>query len=185
MKKLRVLRMNKINFVKGGQGGVSPKINLPVAFLKDMGIDETKRDVIISYDNIKKEIKITKRLEVMDENVEYEFVKIINDCFTKILTIELENNNYDAFWLKFCIQSGNMIYKDNNQVCGAYHSLIYKEEIIATICLYKDRISFKENSKFLIQTQIGRQIKDNIEKLEKDLKHLTSMYNIKMTKTIL
>ena len=116
----------------------------------------------------------------MDENVEYEFVKIINDCFTKILTIELENNNYDAFWLKFCIQSGNMIYKDNNQVCGAYHSLIYKEEIIATICLYNDRISFKENSKFLIQTQIGRQIKDNIEKLEKDLKHLTSMYNIKM-----
>lgn len=53
-------RILKILFSKSGNGYPSPKINLPIKWIKDMGVSEESRDVNVIYDEEKKEIIIKK-----------------------------------------------------------------------------------------------------------------------------
>lgn len=56
-------RILKITFNKGGSGSLSPRIAIPMTYLKDMGITPDEREVILEYDNINQKIIITKKSE--------------------------------------------------------------------------------------------------------------------------
>lgn len=53
-------RILKINFNKSGRGTKTPKLALPIAFIKNMGISEDNREIELIYDEGKKEIIIKK-----------------------------------------------------------------------------------------------------------------------------
>lgn len=53
-------RILKINFNKSGRGTKTPKLALPMTFIKNMGISEDNREIELIYDEEKKEIIIKK-----------------------------------------------------------------------------------------------------------------------------
>lgn len=53
-RKLRIL------FGKSGSGSVSPRISLPMSWIKDMGLSQENREVNVKYDEAKKQIIIEK-----------------------------------------------------------------------------------------------------------------------------
>ena len=57
-------KINKtVNFAKSGSGSYTPKTNLPMEWVKDMGIDKENNKIIMEYDRDKKEITIKKLTE--------------------------------------------------------------------------------------------------------------------------
>lgn len=54
------VRRLKVNYNKSGSGSYSPKINLPIVDLRDMGITPEEREIIYYYDKEKKQIIIQK-----------------------------------------------------------------------------------------------------------------------------
>lgn len=59
-----------ISFNKGGSGGVSPRISLPISFLRDMGITENQNTISVYYNKNSKEIKIKKNNLYLLRNAE-------------------------------------------------------------------------------------------------------------------
>lgn len=55
-------RILKLSFNKGGSGSVTPRLNLPARWARDMGLTQESRDVEVVYDEEKKEIIIKKKL---------------------------------------------------------------------------------------------------------------------------
>jgi hypothetical protein len=51
-------RQIKVTYNKSGRGSLTPKITLPMSWIKQMSLSEDDREVIISFDG--KEIKIRK-----------------------------------------------------------------------------------------------------------------------------
>lgn len=51
--------MNKVvTFSKSGSGSRTPKISLPITWLRDMGINPENREIKIEYNELSKEIII-------------------------------------------------------------------------------------------------------------------------------
>ena len=50
-------RRLKILFGRSGSGSISPRISLPMSWIKDMGLNETDKEVIIEYEDEKITIK--------------------------------------------------------------------------------------------------------------------------------
>lgn len=44
------MRITKVMFNSDGKGGVTPKISIPISWLRDMGIDTEEREIKLSYD---------------------------------------------------------------------------------------------------------------------------------------
>lgn len=55
--------IKKISFNKSGTGGVTPKTNLPMEWVKDMQISKEDNKVLMVYNKEKKEITIKKVTE--------------------------------------------------------------------------------------------------------------------------
>ena len=53
-------RKLKISFGKSGNGYLTPRISLPISWIKDMGLSQTNREVIVKYDENSKQIVIQK-----------------------------------------------------------------------------------------------------------------------------
>lgn len=53
--------IKKVNFNKGGTGGYTPRITLNTEWVNDMGITKENNEIKLTYDEDKKEIKITKK----------------------------------------------------------------------------------------------------------------------------
>lgn len=53
-------RKLKISFNKSGRGTLTPKLALPIVFVRKMGITEEDRDIELIYDDDKKEIILKK-----------------------------------------------------------------------------------------------------------------------------
>lgn len=49
-----------VNFSKGGSGYYTPKINIPMSWINDMGITIEDNNVILKYDVTTKKISIEK-----------------------------------------------------------------------------------------------------------------------------
>jgi len=47
-------RKLKILFGKSGSGSISPRISLPMSWIKDMGLSQENREVNVKYDEKKK-----------------------------------------------------------------------------------------------------------------------------------
>ncbi len=54
-------RILNISFNKAGSGSITKRITLPSSILKKMGIDENNKQIILIYDENKKEIIIRKK----------------------------------------------------------------------------------------------------------------------------
>ncbi len=52
--------IKKVSFNKSGTGGVTPRINLPTEWVKDMEISKEESEISIIYDREKKEITLKK-----------------------------------------------------------------------------------------------------------------------------
>lgn len=52
--------IKRVSFNKSGSGGITPKLNLKNQWLIDMNVTETEKEVVLRYDNEKKEIIISK-----------------------------------------------------------------------------------------------------------------------------
>lgn len=52
--------IKKISFNKSGTGGITPKANLPMEWVKDMQISKEDNKILMMYDREKKEITIKK-----------------------------------------------------------------------------------------------------------------------------
>ena len=46
-------RILKVIFTKGGSGSVSPKLSLPIKWVRELGIDEENREVVLELDKDK------------------------------------------------------------------------------------------------------------------------------------
>lgn len=57
---LNTIRTLKVTFNKSGSGSDSCSTRLPVKILEDMGISRVEREIILKYDEKKKEILIKK-----------------------------------------------------------------------------------------------------------------------------
>lgn len=55
--------IKKINFNKSGSGGITPKTNLPMEWVRDMEISKENNKILMIYDREKKEITIKKLAE--------------------------------------------------------------------------------------------------------------------------
>ena len=55
--------IKKVSFNKNGTGGITPRTNLPMEWVKDMQISKDENKILISYDREKKEIIIKKLIE--------------------------------------------------------------------------------------------------------------------------
>lgn len=53
-------RILKVLFGKSGSGSISPRISLPMSWIKDMGLSQENREVTVKYDEKKKQIIIEK-----------------------------------------------------------------------------------------------------------------------------
>ena len=53
-------RILKVLFGKSGSGSISPRISLPMSWIKDMGLSQENREVTVKYDENKKQIIIEK-----------------------------------------------------------------------------------------------------------------------------
>lgn len=53
-------RKLKILFGKSGSGSISPRISLPIGWIRDMGISQENRNVNVTYNEETKEIIIKK-----------------------------------------------------------------------------------------------------------------------------
>lgn len=53
-------RILKISFNKSGRGTKTPKLALPMAYIRDMGITEEDREIELFYNQSTKEITIKK-----------------------------------------------------------------------------------------------------------------------------
>lgn len=53
-------RKLKISFGKSGNGYISPRLSLPISWIKDMGLSQENREVNVKYDETKKQIIIEK-----------------------------------------------------------------------------------------------------------------------------
>lgn len=51
-------RKLKVIFGKSGSGSISPRISLPMSWIKDMGLSQEKREVKVEYDENQKIITI-------------------------------------------------------------------------------------------------------------------------------
>ena len=51
----------KVNFNKGGTGGITPKLNLHREWLTDMGIATESNEVVLKYNSTDKVIIIEKK----------------------------------------------------------------------------------------------------------------------------
>ena len=51
----------KVNFSKSGTGGITPKINLKTTWVEEMGITKEENEVVMKFDEKKKEITIKKK----------------------------------------------------------------------------------------------------------------------------
>lgn len=54
-------RILNVSFNKAGSGSITKRLTLPSSILKKMGIDENNRQVLLLYDDSKKEIIIRKK----------------------------------------------------------------------------------------------------------------------------
>jgi len=54
-------RTGKVIFAKDGRGGYTPKISIPISWLRDMGISDIERGIELQYDEEKQEIIIRKQ----------------------------------------------------------------------------------------------------------------------------
>ncbi len=54
-------RILNITFNKSGSGSITKRLTLPSSILKKMGIDENNRQVLLIYNDDKKEIIIRKK----------------------------------------------------------------------------------------------------------------------------
>lgn len=57
-------RILNISFNKSGRGTYTPKIALPMAIIRDMGITQDEREIKVLYDEQKKEIIIRKNIKL-------------------------------------------------------------------------------------------------------------------------
>ena len=46
-------RILKVIFTKSGSGSISPKINLPIKWMRELGIDKDNREVLLELDKDK------------------------------------------------------------------------------------------------------------------------------------
>lgn len=53
-------RKLRVMFCKDGRGATNTKITLPIKWLREMGVNSESREVILQYDESKKEIIIKK-----------------------------------------------------------------------------------------------------------------------------
>ena len=59
-------RKAKMVVSKSGSGSTTFRATLPTSWIRDMDLSETERNLIVSYDDIKKEI-IIKKLELKNK----------------------------------------------------------------------------------------------------------------------
>lgn len=50
----------KVNFNKGGNGGITPRLNLNLKWLSEIGVNEDNREVLVILDKDNKQIIIKK-----------------------------------------------------------------------------------------------------------------------------
>ena len=51
----------KVNFNKGGTGSYTPRINLDMRWITDMGISQEENEVVLEYNEKEKKIIVTKK----------------------------------------------------------------------------------------------------------------------------
>lgn len=54
-------RILKIIFNKSGSGSITPKLNIPMSWIKNMGVSKEEREVIAKYNEETQEIIIKKQ----------------------------------------------------------------------------------------------------------------------------
>ena len=52
-----------VYFNKGGDGGITPKVNLNMEWLSDMGVNKENKRVVLTYNKDNKEIRIRRKSE--------------------------------------------------------------------------------------------------------------------------
>ena len=68
-------RTGKVIFAKDGKGGYTPKISIPITWLRDMGITDTERGIELQYDEKSKGFYVIKEGKRKDVNLVYEYDK--------------------------------------------------------------------------------------------------------------
>ena len=54
------MRIIKVMFSSDGRGGVTPKISIPISWLRDMGVTPDDREIKLLYDEKEKSFKAKK-----------------------------------------------------------------------------------------------------------------------------
>ena len=54
-------KINNVSFAKSGKGNITPKISIPYTWIKEMGINEEDREILLIFDEEKKKIIIEKK----------------------------------------------------------------------------------------------------------------------------
>lgn len=62
-------RTGKVIFAKDGRGGYTPKISIPISWLRDMGITDTERGIELQYDEKNKVFYALKEGRRQDINL--------------------------------------------------------------------------------------------------------------------
>lgn len=56
-------KIKNVTFVKSGTGHFTPRISIPIEWVRDMQLDEKNKKVELEYDSTLKEVKIRKVTE--------------------------------------------------------------------------------------------------------------------------
>lgn len=62
-------RTGKVIFAKDGRGGYTPKLSIPISWLRDMGITDTERGIELQYDEKNKIFYVIKEGKRKDLNL--------------------------------------------------------------------------------------------------------------------
>ncbi len=68
-------RTGKVIFAKDGKGGYTPKISIPISWLRDMGITDAERGIELQYDEKSKGFYVIKEGKRKDVNLAYKYDK--------------------------------------------------------------------------------------------------------------
>ena len=66
-------RTGKVIFAKDGRGGYTPKISIPITWLRDMGITDFERGIDLQYDEKNKMFFVLKEGRRKDINLMWDF----------------------------------------------------------------------------------------------------------------
>ena len=62
-------RTGKVIFAKDGRGGYTPKLSIPISWLRDMGITDAERGIELQYDEKSKVFYVIKEGKRKDVNL--------------------------------------------------------------------------------------------------------------------